>query len=276
MERLFSALIEHKDFNDSRPWVCAPMTFESAYVAPPHYAETTEILLCRDIIGDAFIGGRKYDMSGRRVFYIPPLTVHSFDYKPNSGLVWVVKLHPEMCRKYIDINAVLAGYERSAELLETEYFCYDELAGHVSDLCDDGDICDALRTILMMFSIFAKSSPKITAEEKIRRSTAAAKVNEIITWTEQNYGARITLDELSKRFGYNKSYFCEMFKSATGETYLKYLNNVRISAACAMLKAGTPVKETAGLCGYETDSHFISLFKKTVGITPKQYQLGKY
>ncbi|MBQ8552526.1 MAG: AraC family transcriptional regulator [Clostridia bacterium] len=275
MNTEFTALLEHRDYKDSRPWAAAKQTFETAHIAPPHFAESIEILLCRDAVGEAYIGGRKFEVGGKKVLYIPSLTVHSFDYTPCNGVVWVIKIHPTLIKKFIDLKEILGEYERSPELLLYEYDCYDELIGRVHTLFEEGDFSEALQTILEMFRIFAVRSPKTTAAELVNRTAAASKVNEIITWTEENYGTSITLDDISHRFGYNKSYFCEMFKAATGETYLKYLNNVRISAACAMLKAGTPVKETGRLCGYETDSYFIALFKRVLGITPKQYQLGK-
>lgn len=271
----FTALLEHQDFIDSRPWRAAMQTYETAHIAPPHFAESFEILLCSGAVGEAYIGGRRFDIVGNKVLYIPPLTIHSLDYLPSSGYVWVIKIHHTNMKKFLDIPAVLAEYDRSPEMLLYEYDCYDRFISFVPSLLNDGDLCEALQSILEMFRHFALSSTKASASELAERSAAASKINEIITWTEENYGTPITIDSISHRFGYNKSYFCEMFKAETGETYLKYLNHVRILAACAMLKSGTPVKEAGRMCGYETDSYFIKLFKKTLGITPKQYQLRK-
>ena len=72
---------------------------------------------------------------------------------------------------------------------------------------------------------------------------------------------------------YNKHYFCNKFKTATGETYLQYLNNLRVFHACKMLKKGHALTEICEKCGFENMSYFIQLFKKIVGTTPKQYAL---
>jgi len=112
-----------------------------------------------------------------------------------------------------------------------------------------------------------------TAEEDITKAISSKddELREIINWTEQNFTRRISLDEVSGEFGYTKHYFCQKFKKATGITYLTYLNNLRISHACRLLKAGKSIGDTCDECGFEDMSYFIQLFKKITGITPKKY-----
>lgn len=269
MKNLFIALIEHKEFKKSRPWTVVWQRYDSAVISTPHYAETIEILVCKDISGSAYIDGVKYDMSGQKVFYIAPMTVHSFEYQHSEGMVAVIKIHIEMMRKFLDVDSLFAQYGATVadpSALQTDYSVFAQSA----EKMESGDVSEALIGVLSIIRTLA------TGEKK--RSSAPAPaghdvaINDIIAWTEQNLRRKIPLDEVAGHFGYTKNYFCNMFKKSTGTTYLRYLNNLRISSACAMLRRGEPVKNVCAEFGFETDSHFINLFKKTVGVTPKQYQ----
>ena len=276
MNRLFTAFIEHKEFKKSRPWTVVEQRYSTVSVSTPHYAETVEILLYNNARGSAYIGGRKFEITGKQVFYIAPQTVHSFEYLPSDGEILVVKLQPDMLKEFINTDRLLSEYDASLAALDVKYENFDDLYPFVKTLEDCEDVATSLSAIISILHLLACTSNK---KERSRLSSAGESsgnvINEIIAWTEENYQRRFSLDEVSGKFGYTKNYFCDMFKSKTGITYLKYLNTLRISNACDMIKTGIPINRVSHLCGFETDSYFIQLFKKTIGVTPKQYQMGK-
>ena len=276
MKQLFTAFVEHKEFKRSRPWTVVKQQYSVLTVSTPHYAETVEILLYENARGSAYIGGQKFDISGKKVFYVAPQTVHSFEYLPSDGKILVVKLQPEMLNEFLNTERLLSEYGASLASLEVKHENYDDFYPFVKTLEESDSVASALSSIISILYLLACGTPQ---KEKSRLSESGEVsenvINEIITWTEQNYHRPLSLDEVSGRFGYTKNYFCDMFKSKTGITYLKYLNTLRISNACNMIKTGIPINRVSHLCGFETDSYFIQLFKKTIGVTPKQYQMGK-
>ena len=93
----------------------------------------------------------------------------------------------------------------------------------------------------------------------------------MIRWTHENFARKITIDEAAKISGYSKYHFCSRFKALTGMTYMHYLNTVRVSKACFMLRNGDSVQNVCRNCGFENVSHFIQLFKRIQHMTPYQY-----
>ncbi|MBE6608424.1 MAG: AraC family transcriptional regulator [Ruminococcaceae bacterium] len=276
MNRIFTAFIEHKEFKKSRPWTVVEQRYSSLTVSTPHYADTVEILLYDNARGSAYIGGRKFEITGKQVFYIPPQTVHSFEYLPSDGEILVVKLQPSMLRDFINTERILSEYGVSLASLEINQTNYDDFYPFVKVLRENDDVSCALSSIISILNLLVRGTrEKENSKLSGSSESSANMINEIIAWTEKNYQRRFSLDEVSGRFGYTKNYFCDMFKSKTGITYLKYLNTLRISNACDMIKTGIPINRVSHLCGFETDSYFIQLFKKTIGVTPKQYQMGK-
>ncbi|WP_077610032.1 AraC family transcriptional regulator [Clostridium sp. Marseille-P2415] len=82
---------------------------------------------------------------------------------------------------------------------------------------------------------------------------------------------RLDLDEISRRFYMNRYYLSHYFKKETGFTLMQYVANQKIIAAKALLKEGHSVTDVALRLSYNSDSHFIAVFKKLTGITPKKY-----
>ncbi len=86
---------------------------------------------------------------------------------------------------------------------------------------------------------------------------------------------RLDLNEISRKFYMNRYYLSHYFKKETGFTLTQYVSNQKIIAAKALLKEGHSVTEVALRLSYNSDSHFIAVFKKMTGITPKKYAQSK-
>lgn len=272
MKNVFTALFEHKEFKENAPWALTKMTFPTGEVVPPHYADTVEVIFCHGVSGVAYIGGRRYSMNGEKIFFVAPFVVHSFEYKKSEGYINVFKLQISNIKKYLDISAVLSDMGMGFDALICEYVYRENLEKKAKSITDGSQTLVAcLASVLEIFEFFAKDSrgDGIAAPFSARSGF----LGDVIDWSEQNFRSRISLDTVSEKFGYNKAYFCSLFKSCTGVTYLNYLNNLRISHACRLLRDGASVNEACESCGFETSSYFVQLFKKVVGITPKQYQL---
>lgn len=86
---------------------------------------------------------------------------------------------------------------------------------------------------------------------------------------------KMELDDIAKKFYISRHYLSHYFKKETGFTLAQYVTNQKVIAAKLWLKKGYSVTEVATLLSYNSDSHFISVFKKSSGITPKQYAKEK-
>ena len=90
---------------------------------------------------------------------------------------------------------------------------------------------------------------------------------------EKAYTEKFSLQKFSERLFVNKDYLGRVFKATIGETPLRYHNYVRCEKAKIFLK---DTKDTIGVIsyrvGYQSDSHFIKVFKNLYGETPLQYR----
>lgn len=83
----------------------------------------------------------------------------------------------------------------------------------------------------------------------------------------------ISLNEVSSSVCISPSHFSTIFSQNTGQTFIKYLTDMRMNRAKELLKC-TDMKssEIAYSVGYRDPHYFSYLFKKTHNCTPKQYR----
>jgi transcriptional regulator GlxA family with amidase domain len=99
------------------------------------------------------------------------------------------------------------------------------------------------------------------------------KINLAIEYVHLHYASAISADHLSMEFGMDKRRMQLGFKEKTGMTVHNYLISHRVLMARHDLNnTNLTLKVIADKHGFATQSHFIELFKKFIGITPNQHR----
>ena len=269
--KLLSAFKEHKEFKKNRPWSYWERALASeAFITPPHYAETIEILVFNNVEGDVYIDGKHFPSKGNQVYFVAPNTIHAINYKVSDGRIMILKLHPAQLKPLLNLDKLLEYHQKTYADLPARLSDYDQMLQVANVFKSSDDIHEVLISILNFFRLLITHANPLGSSGKTI-SSKDNKLKSIIEWTEQNCTRKLSLDEVSVRFGYTKHYFCQKFKNATGITYLTYLNTLRISRACKLLRAGKTITEVCDECGFDDISYFSQLFKKITGLSPKNY-----
>jgi len=98
------------------------------------------------------------------------------------------------------------------------------------------------------------------------------RIRQIYAYIDQHYQRRITLEEVAALSNLGKEAFCRYFKKATGNTFIRFLNQYRISQAKRLLLMDKNVSETCFACGFESLSYFNRIFKKVTGKNPSVFK----
>ena len=98
-------------------------------------------------------------------------------------------------------------------------------------------------------------------------------VNAAILYIKQNYFRDITLSNVADEVFITAGYLSTLFKQVTGESFVNYLNQVRIEHACELLKdVRLKTYEVAYQVGFQDEKYFTKVFKKRMGVSPSQYR----
>ncbi len=109
--------------------------------------------------------------------------------------------------------------------------------------------------------------------EKNKNSKRRKIIDKAVEYIDNHYKEPLTLNIVADRLFLNSSYFCKIFKDETGESFTKYLINLRIQKAKELMADPTvKIYEVAEMVGYDDVQYFSKIFKGIQGITPMQYR----
>lgn len=87
------------------------------------------------------------------------------------------------------------------------------------------------------------------------------------------YDRPLLSDDLAKRVHLSRSYFCQLFKKMTHQSFNRYLREVRLAKAKELLaRTALPISDVAEKTGYPDEKYFSKLFHSETGMTPSVYR----
>ncbi|HEY4194431.1 MAG TPA: AraC family transcriptional regulator [Mucilaginibacter sp.] len=109
-------------------------------------------------------------------------------------------------------------------------------------------------------------SSGITESEGIR-------ISNIYNFILQRYSEAITLDDVAREACMTPQAFCRYFKKHTGQTFVSFLNGMRINEACKKLTGNKyeSISVVAYKCGFTSITNFNRVFKTVMGNSPRGY-----
>ena len=96
-------------------------------------------------------------------------------------------------------------------------------------------------------------------------------VRKITNYLDENYTENITLEKISKIMHISVSHISHLFKRETGLSPMQYVIHRRIGQAQTLLaETDLPIKQIEEQLGFDSSCHLTSMFKKYVGISPRE------
>jgi AraC-like DNA-binding protein len=107
--------------------------------------------------------------------------------------------------------------------------------------------------------------------QKSIKEVEGKRLDDIFRFTLENFGRRITLEEVAEVANMNKASFCRYFKQHTRKRYIDFLNEYRINQATKLLLSkDKPIAQICFEVGFNNLSNFNRTFKQITGKTPRE------
>jgi AraC-like DNA-binding protein len=149
-------------------------------------------------------------------------------------------------------NRIFNGFEGQVPL-------WQESLAHASDMTVD----------------LAAESMLLYTLSRFRRERAEESdlVGRIIDLAEKNFtDPALSLSTVAQALSYNEKYVSHTFKARMGVNFSSYLRSLRIKYAVSLLDRGLDsIKNVAYLSGFSDPLYFSGVFKRAVGVSPKEY-----
>ena len=98
----------------------------------------------------------------------------------------------------------------------------------------------------------------------------------VIPYIKEHFSEALTVTEIADYAALNSQYMMRIFKKQTGISVLEYVTQCRMEKAKELLKNTDWNNELISEnLGYASSGYFIKLFKKTFGVTPREFRKNK-
>ncbi len=108
---------------------------------------------------------------------------------------------------------------------------------------------------------------------KAAQSLSARQLGAVVDYVAENLSSTLTIEELAVVVDLGRAQFLRRFKAATSLTPYQYVISRRIRRAQILLgDRQFDYSSIAVVCGFASQAHFASTFKRVVGVTPGEYR----
>ena len=102
-------------------------------------------------------------------------------------------------------------------------------------------------------------------------------VCKILSYIDNNINRKITIEELSLRFYYNRYYIMKLFKKEIGLSLFDYINSLRIYNSINSINSSDKLLIRIAIDnGFYSLEYFSEMFKKIIGVSPSVYKKFYY
>ncbi|OMC71437.1 hypothetical protein BK126_04930 [Paenibacillus sp. FSL H7-0326] len=106
-----------------------------------------------------------------------------------------------------------------------------------------------------------------------RKTNVSKQVRDSMDYIYKHLFKEITFKQLAVVSGLNPHYLSKLFKKDTGFTLANYIQKERIEEAKQLLDhSNDPISSIGERLTFYDQAHFVKVFKKYAGVTPKQYR----
>lgn len=141
----------------------------------------------------------------------------------------------------------------------------------IDRLHDEGTESDVVAYSLLL-GLLSTVGRAIRGNRFAEKSALPPMIDNLIASLDENLAFPPTVEATARNFGVSPSYISRVFKRHMGIGFSEYLSAARVSRAKKLLSAGATVTEACYECGFSDCSHFISVIKRQVGVTPNKYR----
>ena len=97
-------------------------------------------------------------------------------------------------------------------------------------------------------------------------------VCDILEFINKNINEKITIDDLTYEFNYNRYYIMKLFKKELDISIVNYINYKRIYNSLSSLRENKSILMIALNNGFYSQEYYAEIFKKVIGTAPITYK----
>jgi len=150
-----------------------------------------------------------------------------------------------------------------------------QTAGGIGRLASLLRILEMLHTHASSLATLARRSMRHQGGTRADDGREQRRIDGVLGWIRRNMARELTVTAAARIARLTPGAFSRYFRHEVGKTFTGYVNDVRCSEACVLLRrSDKPIAAIAQQCGFTTLSHFNRQFRLRYGTTPRGFRQG--
>lgn len=241
--------------------------------AAHHYRERKDgieeyiFMYCTEGSGTIIVEGKEFTLGENQAFCIPHFKKHVYyACEDNPWSILWVHLKGEDTR-FFPLNDCSTIVFNSENAKNRMHFLFDLLFRVLDGNYTLGNFIYISQVLsLILAETYHREKANTTLEQNKH-------VTNIIRYMSKHLGENLTLDDIVKEFDLSKSYLNATFQKYTQHAPMDFFINLKMKRACRLLRVSDSyIYEVAQQLGYSDQYYFSRIFKKVVGVSPKEYK----
>lgn len=241
--------------------------------AKHHYVERKEgleeyiFVYCTEGEGTVSVNGKKYVLHENEAITIPRFKKHYYysDKKNPWSILWVHFKGEDT--QYYPLDDCRVVKFMSNRVKNRMLFLFEQLLHVLEGNYTQGNFIYLSEVLSLILAETYAREKKDEAGEQNKH------VTNIIKYMYSHIAENLTLEQICKEFELSKSYVNSIFLKCTQYAPMDFFINLKIREACNALRSTDQyIYEIAQSLGYRDQYYFSRLFKKVVGVSPKEYR----
>lgn len=249
-----------------------------------HQSDSWELSYILKGSGTRVLGNTVEIFTSGEVIFIPPNIPHGwffdeFDYDKegkieNITIIFDEKILGRCVAGFPETIAYIDKLKDYKQALKFEGKTLMSIQKLMTKMLTQNDM-EQLASLFRLFTKIAEAKELRVVSNFKKQNKGAGKMQEVSRFMVHNSHRKISLDEIAKYIGMNRSSFCSFYKREKGKSFFTALNEYRIDCSCVMLReTNKPIADICFAVGFDDIPYFNRTFKKLKGESPKDYRIN--
>ncbi|MGM1049078.1 MAG: GH39 family glycosyl hydrolase [Bacillota bacterium] len=240
-----------------------------------HWHKEVEILYVLQGSVIMYLDQKQYTLNQDDVIVVNSMSVHKFERSSHDNILLTLQFGPEWLYNNVFISC------NSTTEAEPNGFRFDTIKHDLAKMVWEMNkktpgyrsyTLGRLQTLCGHLLRYFSEGINSEAEEG-SKSYDYKRLNRVLTYIDQNYKEKITLQTMAEQEHLSLHYFSHFFTDKIGIPFQKYLTLIRLEKAQSELSGSEKsITEIAMDCGFANVKLFNKYFKEKYGCTPSSYR----
>lgn len=251
---------------------------------PAHWHNDLEFLVIESGGGVYRINGKDYPLQAGQGLFINYNRMHAGFSPSDADFTYsVLQIRPSLLADNFYISEEYLNPLISLESLDCLYLTGEEdwqrhTLGQIAALIElnlERPRYYELETLSGLYAMLQVLCEHMVFREIARNSRFpnAVALMDMTAYIQQHFAEKISLQDIASAGAMCQSKCCSLFQQLLRQSPISYLQNYRIQRSLSLLShSRMSVTEIAGFCGFNGASYFIEVFRRSTGMTPREFQ----